>query len=303
MMSTHETMISVIIPVRDRWGGVRECVKSILLQDVDRLEEVIVVDDGSSDEAPGELMELMVQCKGKVLRQAPSGVSTARNMGWLHARGGIVLFVDSDCTLGRDCLERVWRCIDAFPDDSAFQARIIGTGRGIVGRIEELDKRITQEGLTLKDGCIRWLNTAGFALRKGGFREDEVFDPAAARGQDTLLLVKLAQENRLPRYMSEALVYHRTEMSLLAYLTKGLRVGYVGAPLMTAGRGSESWRFSRRGRLEIVRKLAGETIRGPSIAPVLFLVHQMLKRIGRVGWRLAGGVGARAASKKVVLGL
>lgn len=85
--------VSVIIPTYNRAWCLREAVDSVQGQEF-RGFELIVVDDGSTDETP----RLLQECGGsiRVLRQMNRGVSAARNAGVAAARGEWIAFLDSD---------------------------------------------------------------------------------------------------------------------------------------------------------------------------------------------------------------
>lgn len=86
--------VSVIIPTYNRLPMLKEAVDSVLAQNYEDME-LIVVDDGSTD-GTGEAMK---GYGGRVrLVQFPSnkGVSAARNKGILNARGKYIAFLDSD---------------------------------------------------------------------------------------------------------------------------------------------------------------------------------------------------------------
>jgi glycosyltransferase involved in cell wall biosynthesis len=86
--------VSVIIPTYNRLPMLKEAVNSVLAQDFEDFE-LIVVDDGSTDGTIEEIRKF----GGRVrLLQHPEnrGVSAARNKGILHAKGKYVAFLDSD---------------------------------------------------------------------------------------------------------------------------------------------------------------------------------------------------------------
>jgi glycosyltransferase involved in cell wall biosynthesis len=90
-------LVSVIIPVYNRPTVVLEAVRSVFASNWRPLE-VIVIDDGSTDETYDNLISL--DCPGnleyRVLRQDNSGASTARNKGLSVSRGRYIQFLDSD---------------------------------------------------------------------------------------------------------------------------------------------------------------------------------------------------------------
>lgn len=85
--------VSVVIPTYNRAATVADAITSALEQ-TDPPDEIIVVDDGSSDETGTVLAGFGTRIVA--LHQANSGVSGARNAGLKRARGDWVAFLDSD---------------------------------------------------------------------------------------------------------------------------------------------------------------------------------------------------------------
>lgn len=87
--------VSVVIPTRDRWPLLEVAVRSVLAQrDVEL--EVIVVDDGSTDNTPSRLQALGDARVRVVPHKRSEGVARARNDGIAAARGPWVAFLDDD---------------------------------------------------------------------------------------------------------------------------------------------------------------------------------------------------------------
>ncbi len=84
--------VSVIIPTYNRAWVLHEAIDSVLAQDFQDLE-IVVVDDGSTDNTQ-EILESYKQIR--VLGQDHRGVSTARNAGIALAGGRLITFLDSD---------------------------------------------------------------------------------------------------------------------------------------------------------------------------------------------------------------
>ena len=90
-----EPEVSVVIPTRNRWPHLTRALRSVLAQeDVDL--EVIVVDDGSTDETSARLAEVGDPRLVVVHREPPHGVARARNTGIERARGTWLAFLDDD---------------------------------------------------------------------------------------------------------------------------------------------------------------------------------------------------------------
>jgi glycosyltransferase involved in cell wall biosynthesis len=86
-------LVSVIIPTYNRAWILKEAIDSVLAQDFADYE-LIVVDDGSTDNTPDMLAAYGRDIR--VLRQSNKGVSAARNRGIKASSGGLIAFLDSD---------------------------------------------------------------------------------------------------------------------------------------------------------------------------------------------------------------
>lgn len=94
--STVPGLISVIIPVYNTGIYARECINSVLEQDYENIE-VIVVNDGSTDESSDILRDFASRNTSiRLIEQSNQGLSCARNSGLETARGECLLFLDSD---------------------------------------------------------------------------------------------------------------------------------------------------------------------------------------------------------------
>ena len=107
-------LVSVVVAVRDGAAYLEAAVRSALAQTHPRVE-VIVVDDGSTDDsaAIAESIGPPVRC----VRQSPGGAAAARNGGVALARGDLIAFLDADDLWPVDRLERQ---VAALTEDPAI---------------------------------------------------------------------------------------------------------------------------------------------------------------------------------------
>ena len=87
-------LVSVVIPTFNRADFVVRAVESVLSQDYPSIE-VLVVDDGSTDDTAARL-DALADTRLRVLTQPNGGVARARNRGASEAAGLYVAFLDSD---------------------------------------------------------------------------------------------------------------------------------------------------------------------------------------------------------------
>jgi glycosyltransferase involved in cell wall biosynthesis len=85
--------ISVIVPLYNGESYIRETIQSVLSQTVQDFE-IVVVDDGSTDR--GKEIILRMESSIRYFYQENSGVTTARNQGFLNSAGEFIAFLDQD---------------------------------------------------------------------------------------------------------------------------------------------------------------------------------------------------------------
>lgn len=110
------TRVSVIIPTYNRAETLSRAIDSALEQTVEDLE-VVVVDDGSTDETSSVLAEYDDPRVRPVVHATNQGANVARNTGIDHAQGDYVAFLDSDDTWLPSKLERQLAALEDCSSD------------------------------------------------------------------------------------------------------------------------------------------------------------------------------------------
>ena len=99
--------ISVILPVYNDAVYVKRCLNSLVNQTLNDIE-IIVVDDGSTDNTPQVLKEYSKKdARIKIITQENSKQGTARNNGLKYASGDYIAFIDSDDWVDKDYYEKM----------------------------------------------------------------------------------------------------------------------------------------------------------------------------------------------------
>lgn len=115
-MGDQNPKVSVIIPVYNGQRYLRRCLNSLLSQTYSNLQ-IIVIDDGSTDET-GKICGEYVQAYGiRYIRQENAGVSAARNRGLEVAVGEFVAFCDCDDYCDRNMIKSLLDAIVATDAD------------------------------------------------------------------------------------------------------------------------------------------------------------------------------------------
>src|SRR5262245_61752725 len=197
--------VSVAIPAYNAARYLAEAIDSVLAQTFTDLE-IVVVDDGSTDDTP----EVLQQYKPPVrwIRQLNLGLSGARNRGVLESRAPLVAFLDADDVWVPTKLEQQVRELSGRPEFGvAYSAFIEGsadlkpigvTSRGRTGVIlPDLLTRGNIVGTPSTVVCRRFL----FDQRGG-------FDPRLSQCHDWDMWIRLATVAKF-LYLTEPLIIHR----------------------------------------------------------------------------------------------
>lgn len=104
----EKASVSVVIPAYNAEETIARSIDMVLAQSFHEVE-VIVIDDGSTDQTPHivDWYTQNYQCV-TVINQKNSGVQTARNVGIEHANGEFTVFMDSDDMIRPDMVERLY---------------------------------------------------------------------------------------------------------------------------------------------------------------------------------------------------
>jgi glycosyltransferase involved in cell wall biosynthesis len=108
-----ETAVSVIVPLYNARDVIRDTIESVLAQTYCDYE-IVVVDDGSSDES-AEVLHVYSK-RLRYIRQPNGGVAQARNRGIAAARGRYIALLDHDDLWEPDKLAKQVAILDVRPD-------------------------------------------------------------------------------------------------------------------------------------------------------------------------------------------
>lgn len=141
--------MSAIIPTYNRRALVERAVRSVLAQSR-TVQEIIVVDDGSTDGTGAALASLFGD-RIRYVRQDNHGVSSARNRGLELARGAYLALLDSDDEWLPDKTEQQVRWLETHPDYGMVLCDVLRKNAGSDG-VERLRRRerLPEDGYIFK---------------------------------------------------------------------------------------------------------------------------------------------------------
>ena len=121
-MLSHK-VLSIIIPMYNSQDYISRCLESVIAINIPK--EIIVVDDGSTDNSYGIAEKYADGGLIRLLRQENKGVSEARNLGLSVCQGNIIAFVDSDDYVMAESFERLYHAIVRTSADIVMGGNIL----------------------------------------------------------------------------------------------------------------------------------------------------------------------------------
>jgi glycosyltransferase involved in cell wall biosynthesis len=185
-MSKVEPLISFIIPTYNRARLVKRAVESVLIQNGVAFE-VIVVDDGSTDETSDVL-----NVYGDAIRfvhQKNAGVESARMLGVNLARGSYIWFLDSDDRLLPGALSAIYSSVLQKPSADVIYGWALAVEQG---KPPEQRYRPVAEGRVWMQYLFSNLSPVGTFVVRRKCLSDFAFDTQVPPYEDWDFLLRLA---------------------------------------------------------------------------------------------------------------
>jgi glycosyltransferase involved in cell wall biosynthesis len=221
--------VSVVVPTYNGAKRISACIEALLKQHTINWFEIIVVDDGSTDETP-EVVKTYPSVK--LIHQSQAGPAVARNNGARNACGSIILFTDDDCVPLNDWIDKMTEPFDD-PEVAGVKGVYLTEQKQMISRFVQQEYEEKYERLSKLDR-INLVDTysAGFRrdifLQTGGY--DETFAFPSVEDRD--FSFKLWTLGYKMVFAPSAKVYHTHADDLWIYIRKKFKNGYWGVMSM-----------------------------------------------------------------------
>ncbi|WP_201723538.1 glycosyltransferase family 2 protein [Spirosoma sp. 209] len=187
-----KTMISVVIPLYNKAHTIERTLSSVLEQSFHDFE-VVIVDDGSTDNGADVIRTFTQDSRVRIVNQTNQGVSAARNKGVASARYEYIAFLDGDDEWSRDYLTTMKQAIEKYPQAGMFccagivrnadGTEVIRLARKYAGAILEIN---------FFENPHVFLHTSATIVAKKEFNKTSGFPVGMKRNQDFALFFSLA---------------------------------------------------------------------------------------------------------------
>jgi glycosyltransferase involved in cell wall biosynthesis len=217
-------MFSIIIPLYNKAPYIGKAIGSIAAQTCQDFE-LIVIDDGSTDDSLDKLRVLSSEFreknidffnKLKIVEQHNQGVSRTRNTGVELARNEYIAFLDADDWWSSNYLEEMAKLIRNYPDAGIWGAKYYKVKNG-----QEIDAKIPFDK-NFVDGYIDYLKiysqtlwmplwTGAVVVRKLVFNEIGGFNHSLTAGEDFEFFVRTCVRYPIA-YLNKSLAFYNQDV-------------------------------------------------------------------------------------------
>jgi cellulose synthase/poly-beta-1,6-N-acetylglucosamine synthase-like glycosyltransferase/peptidoglycan/xylan/chitin deacetylase (PgdA/CDA1 family) len=270
---------SIVVPAYNESVGIERCVRSLLDSDYPGRLEVIVVDDGSTDDT-AELVSALGLERLRVVRQANAGKPMALNSGLLAAEHDILVTVDGDTVFEPGAIGHLLASFEE-PDVGAVSGNTkVGNRSGLLGRWQHIEYVM---GFNLDRRMYEVLNcmpTVPGAI--GAFRRAALTDAGgfsqATLAEDTDIALAIGRAGWRVVYAEDARAWTEAPCSLRGLWRQRTRWAYGTLQSLWKHRAA----FWRRGEGRIGRRalpfMAVFQVLLPLAAPLidLFAIYSIL---------------------------
>lgn len=203
---------TVVIPLYNKRNHIRSTLLSALNQSFSDFE-VIVVDDGSTDDSLSQIEDIN-DSRLRIVKQKNAGVSVARNKGIDMAKGEYISFLDADDYWHEDYLETINQLTIKYPESDIY----VTAYRVLLGPKKIKFSSNVNE---IQDGCLPsywetlknkydFVWTSATTIKKQAIIDAGCFKPGEIVGQDLDLFARVARNNPKVAYSTKRCVdYNR----------------------------------------------------------------------------------------------
>jgi len=232
-MNIEVIKYSLIIPTFNRYASLRKCLSSIL-QLNDKLSdvEIIVVDDGSSDDTE----EIVIYFKEKFNQfvyysQKNKGPAAARNKGAELSKGEYIIFIDDDCTVTENWLSSVKKFYYVNPEASGVGGKIINIVKNDFSEFSQRFGDFLVSCSKEKNMEVEYIVSCNSSFKKNDFLEIKGFDEKFiwAGAEDRDLCLKLKERGHKIYFDDDIVAYNNCELNLIKFFKQHVTYGKSAA--------------------------------------------------------------------------
>ena len=224
--SGQDTSISVVIPAYNSEKFIEESVSSVM-QQTQQANEIIVIDDGSTDETRSKVEQLGCNYL-HYYYQENRGKSAARTLGVKKATATWIAFLDSDDYWHEEKLQRQIELLNHRPDLDWVSCNYFNEKTGAVAVDSKSKMYFPKDALKLLSQNPLYVWTSVVLVKREHVLKLGGFDPTLPTSQDTDFWIRYAYKFPQFGYCPQVLATYRDNPKSATYKNADTRIENVG---------------------------------------------------------------------------
>ncbi|MEO0570853.1 MAG: glycosyltransferase [Bacteroidota bacterium] len=226
----EQLSFSFVVPVFNRPDEIKELLDSMVRLDFDQAFEIVIVEDGSEEDAKSVLEGLSRQLDIAYYKKENTGPGDSRNYGMKKAKGNYFIILDSDCLLPSHYLKEVEKqlskdFVHCFGGPDAAHASFSDIQKAIDFVMTSV---LTTGGIRgNKRGVDRFQpRSFNMGISREAFKKTGGFGNIHP-GEDPDLTFRIWEQGYKTRLLDQAFVYHKRRIDWKKFYTQVKKFGMV----------------------------------------------------------------------------
>lgn len=211
----EDIKFSVIITMYNVESYIARCLESIINQTYSNIE-ILVVDDGSSDNSLEVVNRYKTDSRLKVITKENGGVSTTRNVGIANATGEYIMFVDGDDYIDERTFEILAKKLSEHPYDIiCFNYVVINNGNSKV-----VKATVNQSIEIVREYIIGQPSPWAKIIKRKLFIDNKITFPEGRIYEDLAVIPSLALYTSSICFIEDSLYYYYIRKGSIMHITE-----------------------------------------------------------------------------------
>lgn len=285
---------SIVIPLYNDAASIGKVLDALEGQVDAPPFEVIVVDDGSTDQGPD-----LVQARATLIRQTNAGPAAARNRGARQARGEYLLFLDADCTPSPHWVGRMTQAVRGTRFDGVM-GTLTAANDGVVPRLVQLEVEDRYRSMARATNGVDFIAAPSCGFRREVFLGLGGFNESLRQAEDVEMGYRFTEAGHRIAFVADAPVAHEHQTTWGEFIRTKYRraVGRLRVfALFPQKRRHDSWTpLSLKLQFAAIALAVGALAAGLVYWPLALVALGLILAAILLGWPLVLATARRQAS-------
>lgn len=209
--------VSILIPLYNQEKYINQCLKSVVDQTYRNIE-IIIIDDGSTDQSYLKASSFLNDKRVKIIRQENQGLGETRNRLIKASEGEFIFHLDSDDYISEDCIEKMVKLQKKENYDIIFSNfYLIGNSNKIIKNMKRHNFKNHESYVEFYLFGLGFKSVCNVLIRKSILIMNNIYIPNINYGEDWSVIYKIIYYSSKISHTNRNSYYYRKNMDSMTY--------------------------------------------------------------------------------------